>query len=186
MKEIALSLFKGLTTCILLLGVSMGEAAEKPWVPIKDSKYHMEAAFPHAPIEMSFDIPFENTPAQGRLHVYSCATKTGVYLLCALSIPNIDKKTLEKDTFKKTFEAHLVPRLFYYPQLFKKQQTYSASKKEEGLAFQFSYQDKADKRLLKGHAAVKGSILYTLIYIASEGHFDKHEWEKFQGSFSGF
>jgi hypothetical protein len=184
MKEIAISLFKGLTACILLLGVSMGEAAEKPWVAIKDSKDQMEAAFPHAPIEMSFDIPFQNTPAQGRLHVFSCATQTGVYLLCALSIPNIDKKTLEKDAFKKTFEAHLVPRLFYYPQLFKKQQTYSASKKDESLTFRFSYQDKADKRILQGHAAVKGNILYTLIYIATEAHFDEQEWEKFENSFN--
>lgn len=184
MKEIALALFKGLTTCILLLGVSMGEAAEKPWVSIQDSKDRMKATFPHAPIEMSFDIPFQNTPSQGRLHVFSCATQTGVFLLCALSIPNIDKKIVEKDDFKKTFETYLVPRLFYYPQLFKKQQTYSASKREEGLTFRFSYQDKTDKRILQGQAAVKGNILYTLIYIATEAHFNEHEWEKFQHSFN--
>ncbi len=180
-----------LTLATYLLGVSMVEAADTPssrhWVTTLDPVDHMKASFPHKAIEMTFDIPFKNTPAKGQLHLFSSSTKTGVFLLSALTLSSVDEHILEEAAFKHTFETHLVPRLFYSPQLFRRNQTFSSSvntfKGKPALSFQFSYQDRHGTRILKGIATVKGHTLYTLFYLSSKGQFNEADLQQFIQSF---
>lgn len=169
----------------------MVEAADTPfsghWIITHDPIDHMKASFPHKAIEMTFDIPFKNTPTQGHLHLFSSSTKTGVFLLSALSLPSVNEQILEEATFKQTFETHLVPRLFYSPQLFRRNQTFSSSpnkfKGKPALSFQFSYQDRLGTRILKGIATVKEHTLYTLFYLSSKMQFSESDLQQFIQSF---
>ncbi|WP_068470061.1 hypothetical protein [Candidatus Protochlamydia phocaeensis] len=168
----------------------MAKADEKylgPWISIQDPVNRMEASFPYQPIEMTFDLPLQNTPPIGHLHVFSSSTKSAVFILSALSLPTINEDILQGEAFKKNFEHYLVPRLFYSPHFFYQNQSFSfektSFKNQPALLFGFSYLDHQTPRLLKGLAVVKGHTLYSIFSLASEAHFTEEDLQQFIESF---
>lgn len=173
-----------------LLGVTMLQAADthppRQWIATLDSVDQMKASFPHRAIEMTFDIPFKNTPSKGHLHIFTSATQTGVFLLSALTLPFINEKILNEKNYKTAFETYLVPHVFYSPQQFQRHQTFSCShslfKGRKALLFQYSYYDK-QKKLLKGLSTVRGNTLYMLFYLTPQMQFNETDFQYFIESF---
>lgn len=157
------------------------------WIKIHDAKAGLEAAFPGNPIEMSFDLPFQNTPSKGNLHLYSVPLETGVIILSILKTPDISDKILTEEPFKECVDAYLVKYLFQEPHVFHQKQTFKSKKEQyEGLplmSFQFSYWDGHHTQWMKGAAFVKDGVLYKLIYLAPKEGYDNKLLEHFVGSF---
>lgn len=167
-----------------LMAEQANSSSSHDWVTIKNSTIGLEASFPHQPIEMTFDLPFQNIPPKGRIHLYSVPIKTGLLVLSTLKSSEINSTWLKKENLKEFFDQILVPHLFYNPQVFQNQQalTYKTEqnkKNESQGTFQIYYQDHGEKKRIEGIALVKGDRLYTYFYLASDKGFDQHLLKQF-------
>ncbi len=185
--KISRGLIYGCLAVLFSIGGLMAEPhLTKKWMTIEDRETGLRADFPQRPLDITFDIPFQNTPATGHLHVYSVPTKTGVLILSTMTSPSVSVDMLEKSHLKQYFESVLVPHLFYSPKVFQKHQSFKYAPKEvEGqpaASFQFTYQDHDQQKHLEGFAFVKEHHLYTYFYLASEQHFDQNLLQRFVSS----
>lgn len=185
--KISRGLIYGCLAVLFLMGGLMAEShTTEKWMTIEDREAGLRADFPQRPLDIIFDIPFQNTPATGHLHVYSVPTKTGVLILSTLTSPSVTTKMLEKEQLKQYFETVLVPHLFYSPKIFQDRQTFKYTSKEvEGhpaASFLFTYQDHDQQKRLEGFAFVKEHNLYTYFYLASEQNFDQNLLNRFVSS----
>lgn len=159
------------------------------WVNIKDSVHRMQVSFPRKPFELSLDLPFQNTPATGNVHIYSVPMEkeNGLLVLSILTSPEVNHRNLEEERFKLNFEKYVVKYLFHQPHDFHKNQSFKGFKDEyEGLpilSFQFSYLDDQKAKLLKGVAVVQDNTIYHLFYVAQKNNYDDEILKEFVGSF---
>ncbi len=171
----------GLT--LLLCGGLMAEQLPKNWVTIKDEESGLQADFPHQPIEMTFEVPFQNTPPKGQMHLYSVPIPTGVLVLSTFTSPTVNANWLQKEQLFHFFEKVLVPYVFFNPSVFQDHQVFNyQSKKIKGdkaASFQISYHDHGVIKKLEGIAISKKDKLYTYFYLASEKDFDTKVFQRF-------
>lgn len=166
---------------LFLSGALMAEHAHG-WTTIKDLERGVEIDFPHSPTEMTFDSPFQNTPAQGQIHFYSALTETGLLVLATFQ-PVGDKDYLQKEQLQQFFETFLVPHCFYNPAIFQNQQIFNFLETEfsgqKAASFQFFFQDQNMMKKLEGIAWIKENILYIPFYLSSEKEFDAELLHRF-------
>lgn len=157
------------------------------WVNVQNAKDGFQVAFPRKPIEMSFDLPFQNTPAKGNLHIYSVPLDSGVVMMTVLESQGVKENILKEGQFKDCVDTYLVKYLFQDPQAFHQKQTFKSKKtKHNGLdlmTFQFSYRDGNKTQLMKGAAFLKDGVLYKLVYLAPKEGYDNELLEHFVDSF---
>lgn len=174
----------GLSGVALFLGGNlMAKELLGNWVTVKDEKTGLQADFPHQPLEMTFEIPFQNTPPIGQIHLYSMPTQSGIMVLCTYASDEIDKKWQTKDKLHYFFESILAPYFFFNPSIFKNKQVFEAHPAEilgkKGVAFDITYSDHGIIKKMEGQALVKEHTLYVYFYLASENHFDYEILNKF-------
>lgn len=175
---------------ILLSRGLMAEQSHQPlsqnWITIKDKETGLLADFPHNPLEMTFDIPFQNTPPTGQVHIYSVPTQHGLLVLSIFHSTAIHSNELDKEQVQQFFETTLVPHFFFNPAVFQEHQEYHFQIFEldgqEAASFQFSFQDHGVMKKLEGLALVKNQTLYIPFYLASEKDFDQEVFNQFLGS----
>lgn len=173
-----------LGAALLFSGGVMAQQENSPpfqedWALIKDSETGIEARFPHSPLEMTFEIPFQNTPPTGYLHLYSVPTQKGIFILSILKSPDLSTP-LQKECFKDFFEQLLIPRLFYYPHVFQEQQVFHYTPQGEREAlFEFDYQDHGIKKKLEGKAIWMDQTLCAYFYLASKKDFNQTHLQHF-------
>lgn len=146
------------------------------WVTVKDEEAGIKADFPRRPIEITFDIPFQNTPPTGHVHLYSVPTRFGVLVLSSLTSEEGAEGWLEKKKLHQFFEAILIPHLFFNPKIFDQKQAfgYALHKDDPHLAsFHFTFQDHGVTKRLEGFAHARGKVLYLYFYLGNEQGFDK-------------
>lgn len=163
----------------------MSDFFPEGWVTVKDEAVGIKADFPHRPIEMSFDIPFQNTPPTGRVHLYSVPTRSGVLVLSSLTSKEGAEVWLEKEQLHRFFDTILVPHLFFNPKIFNQEQAfgYSLHQEDKHLAsFYFTFQDHGITKRLEGFAHARGEALYLYFYLGSENEFDRELLKHFSDS----
>ena len=156
------------------------------WISFHDSHHHLKADFPHQPIAMNFDLPFQNTPPTGSLDVFSCPTRSGVYMLAIFKSSEIPNEFIST-TFKKQFEQYLISHLFFNPKIFVQNQQFKSTPITRnglnGHSFEFSYEDEGHVKHLEGMVFLKDHTQYCLFGLAAKDHFNHHELEHFLDSF---
>ncbi len=164
---------------------------ESDWVEIKNAKELVQISFPRKPLESKFVTPFKQHSEKGKLHVYSVPLEKdqGLLVMSVLSGTAIGPEFLEKKQFKDNFYNYFVKYVFNEPQLFKHSHEYLSNLHEfEGeeyiLSFEFSYNDKQGKQLLKGVAMVHHHHLYQLFYLANAKNYQEEILKKFVESFT--
>jgi hypothetical protein len=172
----------------------MANASEdkKPskWINIGNSKSAMKISFPRKPFELSFAVSFKNEAKKGNLRIYSLPIeeKKGLLVLGVLSAPHLEKEVLQEDRFRKYFDSYIVKYLFYFPQIFQKNQTFNSKLSEfQGmpiLSFDFTYQDEEKVQMIKGAAILHEQTLYFLFYLAPKKGYDDELLKEFVGTFS--
>jgi hypothetical protein len=176
---------------LLLSGVLMAERASESlshhWVTIQDEATGCQVDFPHPPLKITFDIPFQNTPPTEPLTIYSAPTRNGILVLSTFTSSAIDAEWLQEVSLKQFFETVLVPHLFYNPPVFQEYQTFCFSPQQESqnptASFQFSYQDHGVVKKLDGKVMIKDHSLCVCFYLASTKVFDDDTLDYFLNSF---
>lgn len=162
----------------------MAEQLQKNWVTITDQETGLQIDFPHTPLEMTFEIPFQNTPPTGKIHLYSAPITTGIFVL-SIFIPSkvTNMEWLQKEHFYEFFKTYLVPHLFFNPAIFYDQQVFNYQPKqihgEKKASFEISYLDHAIVKKIKGIAMIKNYVLYICFYLTSEKDFNQKMLEHF-------
>jgi hypothetical protein len=168
---------------LFLYGGLMGEQTTQHWITIKDEKTGLQADFPRQPLEMTFEVPFQNTPPTGQIHFYSVPTQTEILVACTFTSPLVHSDWLQKEKFYQFLETILVPHFFFNPAVFQDQQvfTYEPTKiaGEKAASFQISYHDHDVVKKLNGIAMVKENTLHLYFYLASEQTFDQEMLKRF-------
>lgn len=173
---------KRIFLALLIIGGFMAAEAHE-WVTIHNDEKGIRADFPHLPLEMTIELPFQNTPPVGDLHFYSAPTQMGLFVLSIWSSPLVDHNWLKKEKFHLFFETILSPHLFYDPNVFRQHQTFEyAIQAENAASFRFTYEDHESLKRLEGINIVKGTILYTYFYLAAEDLFDFQLFHRFVDS----
>lgn len=164
-------------------GFLMAKQVSPNWVPIKDETIGLQADFPHQPLEMTFDIPFQNTPPLGQIRFYSTPIPTGTLVLSIFTSPAITSRWLQKEKIYHFFEKILVPHLFFDPQIFYHEQTFTHQltkhQGEKAAFFQISYEDHGTTRKLEGIAKIHKNVFYTYFYLAPSEGFDSEIAKRF-------
>jgi hypothetical protein len=164
----------------------MADEVSQHWVTVKDQETGLQADFPRHPLEMTFEVPFQNTPPTGHIHLYSVPTKTGILVASTFNSPNVNSDWLQKEKFYQFFEAILVPHFFYNPAVFQDQQQFTYEFKQMGgkkaASFHISFHDHGIVKKLEGVAMVKEHTLNAYFYIASEQAFDHEMFDHFLSS----
>lgn len=166
-------------------GGLMGEQSPQPaWVALHDEETGLQAQFPHNPVEMNIEFPFQNTPPDGQLRFYSAPTSKGLLALTTFFSSTFNEKELEKEHLREFFEKVLVPHLFFDPSIFKDHQTYHFLPKDQQgrTPFQFSFKDKGLLKQLEGIALVQEQTLYIAFYMVSKNDFDPEIYHRFLDS----
>lgn len=177
--------------CLCFGGSSMGQAVQAKnlsgWITIRSEEAGFQASFPGKPIEMSFDLPFQNTPAKGSLRIYTYPMEKGVMILSILKRDSLGEEILREERFKQCVDEFLVKHLFQDPHLFHQRQSFKCRKTERNgiplLAFQFSYKDGRQMQWMKGAAIVKNEALHTILYLAPKEGYDNELLEHFVEAF---
>lgn len=177
---------------ILILGLSLffnrGLMAEQStpsshWVTMYDEETGLRADFPHDPVEMNIELPFQNTPPTGQLRLYSAPTSNGLLALSTFFSPTFNAEGLQKEHLQKFFETVLVPHFFFNPAIFQHHQTYRFRTREiegeEVASFQFSFKDHKVLKRLEGMARIQDQTLYVAFYMASDSDFDQEVYTHF-------
>lgn len=162
----------------------MAEQTPPNWVAIHDEENGLRAEFPHNPVEMNIEFPFQNTPPKGQLRFFSSPTPKGLLALTTFNSSTFNDIELGEAHLKEFFETVLVPHLFFNPAVFNHHQTYHFQKndEQEKASFQFSFQDKRTIKRLEGIAVIHEQTLYVAFYMASENDFDQDVYHRFLDS----
>lgn len=168
---------------LFLCGGLMAEQLPQKWVTIKNKVNGVQADFPQRPLEMTFEIPFQNTPPKGELHLYSVPMPTGVVVLSTFTSASVNEHWLQKEQIHQFFETILVPHFFFNPAVFQDHQVFhlqpSKIKGKKGASFQISYRDHGIAKKLEGQAIVKDNQLFVYFYLASDEAFDQNILQRF-------
>ena len=147
-----------------------------PWITIKDDQIGLQADFPHRPLEMTFDFPFQNLPPTGQIHFYSVPTKAGLLVLSTFSSSAIKPEWLQKEQLHQFFENVLVPHFFFNPAVFQDHQVFNFRmgefNEQDAAFFEFTFRDHGVVKKLDGIAQVHHQTAYLSFYLASEKDFD--------------
>lgn len=178
----------------LILGLTIffnrGIMAEHPqdrlsqdWVTIQDEETGIKVDFPHNPLEVTLDLPFQNTPPAGQIRVYSVPTSKGLLALSTWHPSSIKDNELTKEKLYEFFETVLIPHLFFNPAVFHQHQNFEfALKPFEGhpaASFVFSFEDHGVMKKLEGMAMNKEGTLYIPFYLAAKSDFDRQILQRF-------
>lgn len=183
-----LSLFLGFT-------LTGGLMADKPlnetafhWKTFHDKKSGVEIAFPHSPLEMSFEVPYQNTPPRGVFHFYSEPTPAGLFALSIFHSEDVTAEWLNQEKITHFFRKILVPHVFYHPKVFENQQHFDYELIQDGneqkAIFTISFLDHEVEKKLKGIAIIRNQFLYIPFYLASAKEFDPNLFDHFIRSLS--
>jgi hypothetical protein len=178
---------------ILILGLSiffnrglMAEHSSFNWVAMQDEETGLRAEFPHYPVEMNIELPFQNTPPTGQLRLYSTPMEKGLLALSTFFSPAFNAEGLQKEQLQTFFETVLVPHFFFNPAVFQQHQTYRFRTLEiegqEAASFQFSFKDHKVLKRLEGMAYIQDQTLYVAFYMASDSDFDQEVFKYFLNS----
>lgn len=156
------------------------------WVTIKNKEIGLIADFPHQPLEMNFELPFQNTPPQGQVQIYSVPTQNGLLALSTFHSTQLQKEDLKKEFVQWFFEKILVPHFFFNPSVFQDHQVFHFQSSQldghPAVHFKISFQDHGVLKKLEGIASIKDHILYVPFYLASETEFDQKILQRFMKS----
>jgi hypothetical protein len=168
---------------LLLCGGLMAEEISQEWVTIKDQKTGLQVDFPRKPLEMSFETPFQNTPPEGQIHLYSAPMPSGILVASTFTSNKVSSDNLQKKALYQFFESILVPHFFFNPAVFNDQQVFTYEPKliagHPAASFHFSFHDHSLVKRLEGIAMVKKHTLYVYFYLASEHAFDTEVLNRF-------
>lgn len=159
------------------------------WINVRNSENQMRISFPRKPLELSFDLSFQDKARTGNLHIYSVPMleKSGLLVLGILTAPHLTEEVLQEKQFGKHFDSYLVKYLFYHPQIFQRNQTFKRTLNEfDGmpiLSFEFTYQDDEKTQMIKGAAVLRDQTLYYLFYLAPKKGYDDELLKEFVGTF---
>lgn len=173
-------------SCLLLLAFRIeGEVMKNPvfedWVTIKDESTGVEAEFPHVPLEMDVDTPFQNSSLEGHIHLYSLPMQKGLLVLCNFQ-SFIHLENISKEGVKRFFEDILIPHFFFDPAVFLEEQTFDFDGNEKQASFIFSFKDHQEIKKLEGKIFKKDNLLYIPFYLSSEKDFDSKLLRRFLNS----
>ncbi|MDP1879377.1 MAG: hypothetical protein Q8K60_00390 [Parachlamydiaceae bacterium] len=188
---------KSIVILNLILGLALtgGLMADKPlhetpfqWKTFQDKKSGIEISFPHTPLEMSFEVPFQNSPPRGIFHFYSEPTPAGLFALSIFHSEDVSDKWLNQSEIIHFFKKILVPHVFYHPKVFENQQHFDyqlvQDEEEQKAIFTISFIDHEVEKKLKGIAIVRNQFLYIPFYLASAAEFDPTLFDHFIQSLS--
>lgn len=183
---------------ILILGLTLFlnrglMATEQPhplhsqqWITVKNGETGLLVDFPHEPLETTFEMPFQNTPPKGQIHIYSVPTPKGLLALSTFHSSTHHADKLSKQQLLQFFETVLVPHFFFNPSIFQDHQTFNFESIElegkEAASFQFSFRDHGVVKKLEGIAVINAQMLYIPFYLASEKDFDQKVFTRFLNS----
>lgn len=179
-------------TCgiLLLVGcpyIHAERSIMEPWTIVKNSHAHFEAAFPHQPAELEFDILRTDPSPQGHLQVYLAPIKKGAFFVCVLTSESLSEKDLDAKNFQDLFHSYFVLRMLYDPHSFENTQKYHQTKLTfdgaPAIDFTYEYEEKQISKKLSGIAILKDNQIYIVFYLASEKDFDENDLKKLINSF---
>lgn len=185
MKTTWTTLFLGIS-CLLSRGI-MADQTNQPqahkWLTVKDEETGVVADFPHQPLELSFDHPFQNTPSQGQVRIYSVPTQKGLLVVSTFHSSTLQSPEVNKELLQWFFEKVLVPHFFFNPTVYQDHQTFNyvplKAYELQGGSFEISFLDHDVIKKLKGLAVIKDQTLYLPFYLAAEDGFDKQVFDQF-------
>lgn len=149
------------------------------WFVIQDETSGLETAFPQHPLDITYDIPFNDPAKPGKLHLYSSPVPHGVLVSGILDAPSVTQEWLEKKNFKNFFETVVIPRLLYYPKVFREDQHFDMEKETDALHFQATYLDHDTIKKMMGIAKIKNHQLIFAFYLATADMFESDVFEHF-------
>lgn len=159
------------------------DSLSQHWMTIIDEKTGLSVDFPNKPLEMNFDIPYQNNPPHGHMRIYSLPTQKGLLAVATFHPLTLKNNELTKEQLNHFFEEILIPHFFFDPAAFQNHPTaqFKLIKLEGHTAasFQFSFQDREIVKKLEGTALVKDQILYIPFYLSSEVDFDQSFLNRF-------
>jgi hypothetical protein len=172
---------------ILWLGINLGDLVaqnvsnplDHEWVKMHDQATGLETAFPQNPIDITYDLPFDTPPPAGRLHLYSAPVPHGVLVAGALVSDFVTAELIKEKAFKKFFESVIIPRLLYYPHVFRQEQHFQTQQDKDSLSFQVTYLDHQTRKQMEGKAFVNNQKIFFAFYLATEESFDNQLFKKF-------
>lgn len=167
--------FRYIMLLVTLFFLSLGELmAQPPLFHLHDQEMEITAIFPQKPLEMRVELPFQNTPPQGLLKIYSLPTHEGLFALSLYRFPAVNSSFLSKEKMLHFFKTVLVPHFFYDPKIFENHLSFNVSLKEEGTAhISLHFEDHGVIKKLEGKGIVKDHTLSIPFYLASENHFNE-------------
>ena len=161
----------------------MAETLSQHWVLIQDEKTGLNAFFPTTPFQLTFDLPFQNTPAAGQLYLYSTSTASGLLVAGIVKSEQVEEELLKKEELRSFFENTVVPHVFFQPSVFKNQQRFEHTLKEEQgrktATYRIFYRDGDQEKHVEGIAFIKNGALHFYLYLASEENFQQAELKQF-------
>jgi hypothetical protein len=167
-----------------VLSMSTAARSDQPHnLTITDPKEAMQVTFAHPPTHMFFDIPVKEH--MGNLNVYLAPFEKEIWMCCSLALPPFTGKQLEEN-FSQIFYSHIIQRMFYSPQVFKKENFSKKNIQFEGypaVRFSTTYQDNQVEHLLSGIAIIRENKLYILFYATLEESFNEQALQTFVQSF---
>lgn len=179
----------GLACLLMMTGGLMEDnkkAAGNEWVTVRDEKTGLQVDFPHEPIEMSFEIPFQNTPPKGTVRLYSVPGPKGLFVLGTFKADEMTKDWLSKEKLSDFLNHVLAPHFFYDPAVFRNEQIFGYRPKEvegnPGALFQIFYLDHETEKQVEGYATVRDRVLYIYFYLSSVHDFDHERLKRFVNS----
>ena len=172
---------------ILCLGINLGglmaqnvnDPLSHQWVKMHDKTTGLTASFPQNPIDITYDLPFENPPPAGKLHLYSAPVSHGVLVSGVLVSDFVTNELIKEKAFKRFFESIVIPRLLYYPRVFRQEQNFQVQEEADHLTFQVTYLDHQTRKKMEGKAFVKNQMIYFAFYLATQTDFESDLYENF-------
>ena len=188
MKQLKSSPVICFLSLVLVAIVYGGIMSAAEWVVVQNKEGQIEISFPQPPAEMSFDLPFLNSPRLGNVHVYCTEFEKNSFILCSLKEEKSAQDFLNPAVFKQIFENKLAPHIFYDPTVLKESTAFDTKPTKihgvPALLFEMHYVDAGTGRRLRGIALVKNEQLHTLFSVAEEVHFDEKLYDRFFNSLS--
>lgn len=165
-------------------------SSSNQWIAFMDPSHEFEVDFPHEPVHMQFQL-FPEDSLEGQLDVYTVSLNEGVLMVSVItprSIQELKNNELLGKKFNQFFYSCFARRLFYQPQMFKKNAVFKITPSTydgyPSSLFSISYWDEnQEKHILSGLIVLKEHHLYTLFYISPDHYKDLALFQHFIQSF---
>lgn len=148
------------------------------WITIKDEATRIQGDFPSKPLKMVFELPFQNTPPEDLVSVYSLPMASGLLVLSTYTSAMDKPKKMSREALFEFFRKVLVPHFFYNPPVFNDHLDFEYLPKimdgRNAADFKISYLDQNVKKNIEGSSFVNGESLYVYFCLGSAREFDEN------------